>query len=482
MVSHDHANPHHTAAHVSSSRRRFLQAAAASTIVLAVHPRLAGAFFARSAGSAPPMTQHLWIVDSVDELRPDAPTAASRADLDEVLAMQAARNDTTLALITQWNNRPSVLPWTDLANAAYVEFKLSPIRQYRANALLLTAISDAVAVATAAQSAFAAPLPATLDAAITPVASARPGAFAYPSAEAAVAGAAGAVLTGLLTDAEPDRFRDLAQTVAETRLLAGLNTRPDIIAGLALGQAIGERSVALAAADAPQSAWDGSGRPEGDGYWVPTPPAFADPQEPLATTWHRWVLERPDQFRLAPPPPFGSPAWESQLAAVQQAVADRSLIQSEKALYWQNTAASALWDHYTAELTTRYGLDLPTAAQVMAAQAVAVADAEIATWDGKYHYWVERPITAAPDLAVLFATPPFPSYPAAHATVSNAAGVVLASIFPQDAGDLLALANEAAASRVWAGIHYPMDVDSGGAMGREVGYLVANVIRGDTAT
>ena len=95
----------------------------------------------------------------------------------------------------------------------------------------------------------------------------------------------------------------------------------------------------------------------------------------------------------------------------------------------------------------------------MAYAAVAVADAEVACWDGKYAYWTARPITLDPKLNVLFPTPPFPSYPSAHSTVSNAAAVVLAHLFPDDQFDLLALAAQAAASRAWAGIHFPIDND-----------------------
>jgi membrane-associated phospholipid phosphatase len=225
------------------------------------------------------------------------------------------------------------------------------------------------------------------------------------------------------------------------------------------------------------------GRLAGPGFWVPTPPAFVKtPLEPLAATWHRWVLASADQFRPAPPPAYDSPAWQSQVAAVQEAAARRTLIQAEKARFWQNSAASTLWDHSASDLIGRYHLDLPHAARVLALTAVAVADAGVACWDGKYTYWVARPITVAPDLDVLFPTPPFPSYPAAHPTVSNAAAVVLAHLFPDDAADLFALAEEASASRAWAGIHYPVDDDAGMLLGRQVGYLVANVARQDEAS
>ena len=213
-----------------------------------------------------------------------------------------------------------------------------------------------------------------------------------------------------------------------------------------------------------------------------TPPAFVEiPLEPLAGTWKLWVLSSADEFRPASPPAYQSPAWDSQLAAVQQAVAERTFTQAQHAKYWQGTAAVTLWNGFAADLISRDGLDLPHAARVLALMPAPQADGQVACWDGKYTYWTERPITADPGLNVLFPTPPFPSYPSGHATVSNAAAVVLSHLFPDDAADLLDLGEEAAASRCWAGIHYPIDDDAGTPLGRNVGYLVADVARGDGA-
>ena len=69
----------------------------------------------------------------------------------------------------QSGSRPTVLPWTELAHAAYTEFKLSPLRQYRANATLQTAMVDAVIAAYDAQEAYTSPRPAELDSQITPL-------------------------------------------------------------------------------------------------------------------------------------------------------------------------------------------------------------------------------------------------------------------------------------------------------------------------
>lgn len=432
---------------------------------------------AQTATTRSPATWRTWILTSANELRPAAPGPVPQAEIDELKQLTADPSDTTAAQMTRWNGRVATLPWTELANDAYNEFKLTAIRQYRANALLQTAMADAVLAAYDAQDAYQRPGPSLDQSHFTP---SSPSSF--PSAEAAVAGAAAAVLTALLTDAAPGRFIDLANEAATARLPAGLNFRSDTDAGLALGKAIGERAVALAANDQPSAAWDGSGRLTGPGYWAPTPPAFVkQPQEPLAASWHRWVLESANQFRCAQPPAYNSSTWKSQLDAVREATSTRALLQSERARYWQNSAASTLWDTIASEMIARDQLDLPHAARAMALTAVAVADAEIACWVSKYTYWTERPISADPEIDVLFPTPPFPSYLSAHATASNAAAVVLAHLFPEDAIDLLALAAEAAASRTWAGIHFPIDNDAGTLMGRQIGYLIAERARGDGA-
>jgi membrane-associated phospholipid phosphatase len=429
-----------------------------------------------------PASWRTWLLTSAHELRPAAPGAPAQQDIEEVVGLQAAPTDAATAAVARWGGRPAVLVWTELANAAYEELGLSPIREYRANALLQTAMYDAVVAAYDAQDAYDSPAPATVDARIKPIDGIAAGRPSFPSEHAAVAGAAAAFLTALLPDAKAGRFDDLADEAATSRLQAGLNLRRDTDAGLALGRAIGARAIAIAEDDAPASAWDGSGRPTGDGYWEPTPPAFVEqPQEPLAPTWHRWVLTSADQYRPAPPPAFASQGWNSQLAAVREAVARRTFAQARAANFWQNSPATMTWDGFAADLIVRWGLDLPRAARVLALTGVAIADAEIAAWDAKYAYWTARPITADPDLDVLFPTPPFPSFPSAHSTVSNAAAVVLAHLFPQDADDLFALAAEAAASRAWAGIHFPIDNDAGQALGRNVGYLVTALARIDGA-
>jgi hypothetical protein len=72
---------------------------------------------------------------------------------------------------------------------------------------------------------------------------------------------------------------------------------------------------------------------------------------------------------------------------------------------------------------------------------------------------------------VTLVPPPFPSYTSGHVTFSAAASEVLASFFPEDAARLHYLAEEAALSRVYAGIHYRFDSEAGLQSGRQLGAL-----------
>jgi membrane-associated phospholipid phosphatase len=73
------------------------------------------------------------------------------------------------------------------------------------------------------------------------------------------------------------------------------------------------------------------------------------------------------------------------------------------------------------------------------------------------------------------ATPPFPSYTSGHSTISAAAATVLGDLFPADAAAVAERAAEAKNSRLWAGIHFPIDNDMGATGGGQVGRLVIEV-------
>ncbi len=160
----------------------------------------------------------------------------------------------------------------------------------------------------------------------------------------------------------------------------------------------------------------------------------------------------------------------------------RTFTTNERALYWQ-TLYGAFVDWYNIAGKRIFESQLennqPRAARIYAVMSVTHYDAMIATWDGKYAYWAIRPFQLDPAVTTLFATPNHPSYPAAHGGFSGAIADALAYLFPQEAESIRAKAVEASNSRVWAGIHYRSDIETGLAVGRAAAQLVIGRVKQD---
>jgi len=83
---------------------------------------------------------------------------------------------------------------------------------------------------------------------------------------------------------------------------------------------------------------------------------------------------------------------------------------------------------------------------------------------------------ADPEISTPIGKPPFPSYTPGHATFSGAASTVLACIFPAQKDRLLSMADEAALSRLYGGIHYRFDNDKGLESGRMIGRVAIKMV------
>ena len=287
------------------------------------------------------------------------------------------------------------------------------------------------------------------------------------------------------------RDREAAAGAAAWRVLAGLY--PDqaaLLAGVgreasagadaarAVGRRVARRVIARARTDG-SDAVSSSTRPIGPGRWEPTPPAFVeDPLEPAAGTWRPWNLAHGAQLRPPPPPAFYSWQFEREMREVYDTA--WTLTEEEKriALLWADGPGTFTpaghWTQIARVLVRRARLPARRSAFVFATLATAQADAFIACWDAKYAYWSIRPVTAIrerldPAFLPFIATPPFPSYVSGHSTTSAAASTVLARFFPRSATRLRAMAEEAAVSRLYGGIHFASDNQAGLLLGREVG-------------
>ena len=77
-----------------------------------------------------------------------------------------------------------------------------------------------------------------------------------------------------------------------------------------------------------------------------------------------------------------------------------------------------------------------------------------------------------PDVDTLVARPHTSSFPSGHAATSFACATVLGALVPRLRVPLCALAALIAASRVYVGVHFPLDVVAGAVWGLVVGLLV----------
>ena len=126
---------------------------------------------------------------------------------------------------------------------------------------------------------------------------------------------------------------------------------------------------------------------------------------------------------------------------------------------------------------------------------LAMADAFIAGWKTKYTTNLLRPVTYV-QLVIdsnwvptLMHTPPFPEYPSGHSVQSSAAAGVLEQVFganqsftdnthndrgwgPRTFASFKVAADEAAISRMYAGIHFRSGIEGGKVQGRCVAQQV----------
>jgi membrane-associated phospholipid phosphatase len=160
----------------------------------------------------------------------------------------------------------------------------------------------------------------------------------------------------------------------------------------------------------------------------------------------------------------------------------RTFLTTYKAFYWQSPEGLSTWPYrYLDKWIFEDKLDQnpPRVARAYALLASVLFDAFIASQDGKFTYWYIRPSQLEPAIKPLFAVPNFPSYPSNHSTFSAARSEILAYLFPEHGDFIRAIGNEAGDSRIWAGIHFPMDNDAGKQLGKSVAQVFISRAQSD---
>jgi hypothetical protein len=321
------------------------------------------------------------------------------------------------------------------------------------------------------------------------------------SPDAAAAAAARTALLALLPSQQQaieSKFQDSLSQIGGGRR---------VLEGIAVGVRAAQEILAVRAND-------GSGvtppvfTPQpGPGEYQLTPPAFA---QPVFTHWagvQPFVLRRADQFRPAPPPAVSSARYADDFADVKSLgelnSTTRSAEQTDIGKFWGAAPVQNVWNQIAQMAGMAFGNSLAQNARMFAMLDTSLADGVIALYDAKYAYHRWRPVTAVraadtdgnPSTAgdgnwtPLATTALDPSYPGAHAEISQAAAAALSGFFGTDRfdftltnpslpgvqrtfGSFSQAADEASVSRIYAGQHFRYDEEAGQALGDEVADFV----------
>ena len=285
----------------------------------------------------------------------------------------------------------------------------------------------------------------------------------HPPVSAAIGGASVAVLSAFfpLDIAELEAALD-AQEAADP--WPG-DKHENFAAGEAIGRAIGARVNAFAQSDR-VGLTDPGTPPVGPGFWIPNGPPV---RGQLGA--RPFYLSSPSEFRPAPPPAFGSAAYNAALAEIRQISDTRTPEQVAIAVFWhvnQGPTSNAAWNAIVRDLIVKYRKSDAEAARILFLEYSATWDALIGSFDGKYTYWMIRPSQADPGITLPISLPNHPSYPSNHAVIDGVLAEVLEAEFPAERKRVEQIAEEAAISRLYGGIHYRFDKDAGLALGRAV--------------
>ena len=237
---------------------------------------------------------------------------------------------------------------------------------------------------------------------------------------------------------------------------------------------------------------------QGEGLWTPTTTA-------AAPFWYESRTITPNLFSIySMTAPLYSADITSAFYKMAREVYDAGKELSEEqrkiALHWDDSPNGqyiTVFGHWTSILSgliKQRGLSLIEASQAFAKMSIALHDASIIAWKGKYQYNVLRPDTYIQQhidnsWRPLISTPPHPEFPAAHATLSYAAATALQTVFGSNCTvndntytrigmqertypSLLAAAREAGLSRLYGGIHYRYSIEQGFLIGEKVARFV----------
>lgn len=246
--------------------------------------------------------------------------------------------------------------------------------------------------------------------------------------------------------------------------------------------------------------------PTGESLWVSTPPNFGRAIEPHWSEVRALVMGSAGEAGPIEHVPFSTEPkslfWQEADATYR---ASRVLTDEHRAIarFWtDNPLLSGLpsghWFLIVVQVADQRRLSLQQVLEAMVRVGVALHEAFLSCWTAKYELNLLRPVTylnryVDPAWTSFVNTPQFPEYPSGHSVASRAAARVLTDLLgefsflddshrergmaPRAFTSFTHAADEAAQSRLYGGIHFPMGIENGKGHGDRVGDIVLDRLR-----
>jgi membrane-associated phospholipid phosphatase len=168
--------------------------------------------------------------------------------------------------------------------------------------------------------------------------------------------------------------------------------------------------------------------------------------------------------------------FNTGLAEIRQISDTRTALQTQIAAFWAFNAGTQTPAGFWLSVPTdsgwvaQHAMSEREVTHLYALLSATTMDATIGCWDAKLTYWLIRPWKA--DLAITTTAgvgkPNHPSYPSGHSCVSSSAASVLSAFFHEKTVQLDAMVIQAGLSRMYGGIHYRFDIETGQHLGRSL--------------
>ena len=383
-----------------------------------------------------------------------------------------------------YQNADGTYPIPSSANPfAYPQFPFSnPPYAARAYAYVSAAQYDALVACWYYKQKFNRPAPYKADSTIRAMGG-KTGLASYPSEGAVLAGVTAEMMQLLF----PDEIANVQQKLQQQEMAliaSGAATRSDVTAGEALGRQVAGAFIARARADKAGAAvgtpaiWAQfvtTAQAASQAPWLSLEAPARPPMLPLFGKVKGFLCDSATivALRPGPPPSTSSDELKAQTAAALSQIRNATRDQMKIVQFWADGVGTYTppghWNAIAAEDFLQQNWSEVRWARNMALLNMAEMDAAISCWDIKYFYFNPRPTQMDGNIKTLTGIPNFPSYVSGHSMFSSAAATILGHILPSRASAYQAMAQEAADSRVYAGIHYKVDCSAGMTVGANVG-------------